>query len=98
VNEKTIRAVTQGLLALTAVGGGLAYALLAQAQGHSPEPPAWLAVLIGGAVTYFYASTAHINGQTAALTVLAQTMAARRAADPIAAVTGGTDPTQPAGD
>lgn len=76
-----MRALSQGAVALAAVGGGIAFALIAQERGLSPEPPAWMSVLIGGAVTYFYASTSHINGQTAALTSIAETVAARRAAD-----------------
>lgn len=80
-----IRALSQGFVALAAVGGGIAFALIAQSKGQSPEPPAWLSVLIGGAVTYFYASTSHINGQTAALNSIATTIATRRASDVAAA-------------
>lgn len=96
MTEGMVRAITQGLLALLAVGGGLAYALLAQQAGHSPEPPAWLGVLIGGAVTYFYASTSHINGQTQALQTIAAAMAARRAGDPTAPLVTSATPTQAA--
>ncbi len=83
MSEATIRAISQGLIALVAVSGGVAYALVAQSQGHSPEPPAWLSVIIGGAVTYFYAATAHQNGQSAAIAALTTTIAARRASDPL---------------
>lgn len=80
----TIRAITQGLLAVVAVAIGGAYALVAQSQGHDPEPPAWLAVIIGGAVTYYYAASSHINGQTAALQSIGAAISARRAGDPAA--------------
>lgn len=77
----TIRAITQGVIAVVAVGIGGAYALVAQQQGHSPEPPAWLAILIGGAVTYFYATTSHQNGSTQAINALTASISARRQAD-----------------
>ena len=81
MQPNTIRAVTQGVIAVIAVGIGGAYALVAQAHGASPEPPAWLAILIGGAVTYFYATTSHQNGSTQAISALTATIAARRQAD-----------------
>jgi len=80
-NPGTIRALTQGVIAIVAVGIGGAYALVAQAHGQNPEPPAWLAILIGGAVTYFYASTAHMNGSTQAVNALTSAIAARRVGD-----------------
>jgi hypothetical protein len=94
-----VRALSQGAVALLAVGGGIAFALLAQQHGQSAEPPAWMSVLIGGAVTYFYASTSHINGQLAAINSISDTMAARRAAvtgQPVQDVHG-TTPPPPAG-
>jgi hypothetical protein len=81
VDSNAIRAGAQAGIALIAVGGGIAYALIAQAHGLSPEPPAWLSVIIGGAVTFFYATTSHQNGQTAAISGIATAITARRASD-----------------
>lgn len=91
----TIRYVTQGLLALVAVGGAVAYALVAQSKGLSPEPPAWLSLLIGIIGGFFYSQAAHSNGNTAALQTMAAAISARRAADPqntVASVTGSPPP------
>lgn len=82
MNSNTIRAIAQAAIAVVAVAGGIAYALIAQEKGLSPEPPAWLSVIIGGAVTFFYATTSHQNGQTAAIQVLSNAIAARRVSDP----------------
>lgn len=87
MNASIIRYVTQGMLALVAVGGAVAYALVAQSKGQSPEPPAWLSLLIGIIGGFFYSSAAHSNGNTAALQTMAAAISARRAADPVAAVT-----------
>jgi hypothetical protein len=89
-----VRAIAQAAIAIIAIGGGIAFALVAQSQGHSPEPPTWITLIIGGAVTYFYAATSHQNGQTAAIQAVAQTMAARRAGDP-PSTTGAVDGPSP---
>jgi hypothetical protein len=82
LNEALVRSISAGLIAALAVGGGILFAILALQHGQSPEPPAWMSILIGGAVTYLYASNSHMNGQTAALTSIASTIAQRRAIEP----------------
>ena len=84
--------ITQGLLAILAVGGAIGYALVAQSRGQSPEPPAWLSLLIGIIGGFFYSQAAHSNGNTAALQTLGVAMAARRSADPIVTTTNVTPP------
>lgn len=96
MTSSTMRSLFTGAIAVIAVGGGLAYALLAQQQGHSPEPPAWLALLIGGAVTYYYGQSASLNGSTAALTHFAAAVTARRATDPLTTAQAIADPPLPA--
>lgn len=88
--SSAIPKITQGLLAILAVGGAIAYALVAQAHGQSPEPPAWLSLLIGIIGGFFYSQAAHSNGNTAALQTLGVAMAARRAADPAGVITDAT--------
>jgi len=84
VKSSTIRSIAAAAVALLAVGGGIAFALIAQSQGHSPEPPAWLSLLIGGAATYFYAQSANLNGSAAALDHFAAAVTAHRSTDPAA--------------
>lgn len=94
MNAEQIKYVTQGLIALFAVGGAVAYALVAQQHGQSAEPPAWLSLLIGIIGGFFYSQAAHSNGNTAALNTLSAAIAARRAADPTVIIA--TPPVTPA--
>ncbi len=78
-----IKYAAQAVIAMIAVGGAIAYALVAQQHGQSVEPPAWLSLLIGIIGGFFYSQAAHSNGNSAALTTISAAMAARRATDPL---------------
>lgn len=95
MSPTTLRTIIAGAIAILAVGGGIAFALVAQSQGHSPEPPAWLSLLIGGAATFFYAQSSNLNGSAQAIEHFAAAVTARRATDPMSVTATYVTPLSP---